>query len=83
MRVAFLEGEALGEDELAEVQGALTPLDYLALRGLIGAAGGAIAGAFKSHAETGHVNIKDVVIGAGLGLIAGVTSGVGSLIPKP
>ena len=53
------------------------------MRGLIGAVGGAAAGALKSYVETGRVNVRDVAAGAGLGFTLGVTVGAGALIPKP
>ncbi len=76
-------GAAMDEGELADVQGELAPLAYVALRGIIGAAAGAIVGAVKSYADTGKVNPKTVAAYAAAGLVTGVAGGAGALIPKP
>ena len=83
VQVAVPDGAAMGESELADVQGELAPLTYVALRGIIGAAAGAIVGAVKSYADTGKVNPKTVAAYAAAGLVTGVAGGASALIPKP
>jgi len=77
------EGEQLADKELQEVQGEWGPLGYVAARGLIGAAAGALVGALKSYAQHGRVDPKEVALGALAGALWGVTGGITSLLKKP
>ncbi|AEB12766.1 hypothetical protein [Marinithermus hydrothermalis] len=81
VNIVLPEGVVLDSEDLDDVQGALGPLGWFAVRGLVGAAIGATVAAIDSYRRKGYVDARDTAAGALAGMVTAYGGKILNKIP--